>query len=88
MFVASVWPVWRGDVLGIATAVLLILTGISLIGVGLPIAGVSPMGMAHHLFAGAPLLLAALTPWLTAVYQSQMAGYGRFVSISLIVGAS
>ena len=94
LFVTAVWPVLRADVLGVATAVLLILTGISLIGAGLfhcdpgcPIAGASPRGMAHHLFAVVLLLFAALTPWLTAVYQSQMGGHGRFVSLSLIVGA-
>lgn len=93
-FVAAVWPVFRGDVLGVATAVLLILTSISLIGVGLfpcdpgcPIAGASPRGMVHHLFGVALLLCAALTPWVTAVYQRPMRGYGRFVYLSLAVGA-
>jgi hypothetical protein len=94
VFVAAVWPVWRGDVLGVITAVLLTLTGISLIGAGLfhcdpgcPIAGASPTGMTHHLCGAAALLFAALTPWLTAVHRSGLAGYGRFVQISLLVGA-
>lgn len=94
VFVAAVWPVFRGDVLGMATAVLLILTGLSLIGAGgfhcdagCPIAGASPMGMTHHVFAVLLLLFAALTPWVTAVYQKQLGGYGRFVYFSLITGA-
>ncbi len=94
VFVAVVWPVFRGNVLGVATAVLLILTGISLVGAGLfhcdpgcPIAGASPTGMIHHLFGTALLLFAALTPWLTAVYRNQGERYGRFVWFSLVTGA-
>ncbi|MCB9421119.1 MAG: DUF998 domain-containing protein [Ardenticatenaceae bacterium] len=94
VFVTAVYPVFRGDVLGVATAVLLTLTGISLIGVGLfhcdpgcPIAGASPMGMTHNLFGVALLLFAALTPWITAVYQKQVVG-GRFVWLSLVIGAA
>lgn len=92
VFVAAAWPAWRGDVLGVATAVLLILTGISLIGAGLfhcdpgcPIAGASPMGMAHHLCGAAALLFAALTPWMAAVHRNRSGG--RFVQLSLLVGA-
>jgi len=95
VFIVAVWPVFRGDVLGVATAVLLILTGISLIGAGLfhcdpgcPIASASPMGMTHNLFGVALLLFAALTPWVTAVYRGQLGGYGRFVWFSLVAGAA
>ncbi len=95
VFVAVVWPVFRENILGVATAVLLILTGISLIGAGLfhcdpggPIAGASPTGMTHHLFGTALLLFAALTPWITAVCRSQRERYGRFVWFSLVTGAT
>lgn len=94
LFVTAVHPVLRADVLGMGTAVLLILTGISLIGAGLfpcdpgcPIAGASPRGMTHHLFAVALLLFAALTPWLTAVHRGQLGRQNRFVWFSLAVGA-
>ena len=76
IFVAVSWPVLREDVLGAAAAVFLVLTGISLVGAGLfpcdpgcPIAGASPKGMTHHVFAVLLLLFAALTPWVTAVYR-------------------
>jgi hypothetical protein len=94
VFTAAVWPVLAGEVLAVLTAVLLILTGISLISAGLfhcdpgcPIAGASTTGMTHHLFGAAALLLAALTPWATAVYWCQLEGYGRFVLFSLVIGA-
>lgn len=95
VFVAAVWPAWRGDVLDVITAVLLTLTGISLVGAGLfhcdpgcPIAGASPMGMAHHLCGAAALLFAALTPWMASVHRGGLEGYGRFVWLSLVVGAA
>ena len=93
IFVAVSWPVLREDVLGAAAAVFLVLTGISLVGAGLfpcdpgcPIAGASPKGMTHHVFAVLLLLFAALTPWVTAVYRKAWAGYGRFVYFSLVIG--